>query len=132
MGHFPKQKERGGVCAPPAKVAVMVWAVVVSSSSLSSRLHWPHRHANALVKELETGRERERRRRREGRLQGQRANPILLTTNQSGGVLRCLGGSRGGRQEEVKTEEEISTERRRVGGLQGGSPGSIIRRKEVL
>lgn len=36
-------------------------------------------------------------------------------------------GERGGGEE----EEEISKERRRVGGLQGGSPGSIIPGKEV-
>lgn len=93
----------------------MVWAVAMSGSSLSSRLHWLHHHVNALVKELETGRERERHWRREGRLQGQRANPILLTTNQSGGVLRCLGGNRGGNRGGGEEEEEVSKERREGG-----------------
>lgn len=33
VGHFENQKERGGVCAPPTKVVVMAWIVVVYSSS---------------------------------------------------------------------------------------------------
>lgn len=67
--------------------------------------------------------------RKEGReAAGQRTKPILLTTNQYGGVLCCLGGNRGGKEE----EEEVSRESTRVGGLQGGSPGSIIPAKEVL
>ena len=74
----------------------MVWAAVVSGGSLSSQLHQPHHHVNALVKELETGRGRESE--REGKLQGQRASPVPLTADQSGGVLRCLGGNRGGRR----------------------------------
>ena len=72
----------------------MVRAAVVSGGSLSSHLHRPHHH----VKELETGRGRESEREKEGRLQGQRASPVPLTTDQSGGVLRCLGGNRGGRR----------------------------------
>ena len=61
VGHFQKQKERGGVHVPPTEVVVMVWAVAMSDGSLLSRLHWLHHHVNALVKEPETGGERERR-----------------------------------------------------------------------
>ena len=55
VGHSQKQKAMGG------EVAVMVWAVVVSGSSLYSHLNWAHHHVNALVKELQTGRERQSR-----------------------------------------------------------------------
>lgn len=44
------------------------------------------------------GRERERLWEKKEKERLQEANPVPLTTNQSGGVLRCLGGNRGGRE----------------------------------
>lgn len=43
VGHFQNWKERG-----------VVWALAITGSTLSSCLHWPHQHVNALAKELET------------------------------------------------------------------------------
>ncbi|CAB1429088.1 unnamed protein product [Pleuronectes platessa] len=79
---------------------------MVRGSGRSSRLlRAASPHVNALVKELEDRKRNggaPKRGEGRGRLRGQRSNPVLLTSNQSGAVLCCLGGSRGGAEEEAE------------------------------
>lgn len=57
VGHFDKQKERGGVCARPTKVAVVVWGAVASASPPPPfHFHWLYHHVIAAVTEEEKGR----------------------------------------------------------------------------
>lgn len=83
-------------------------------------LHWPRRHVNTLVKEVETGRERERYRRREERLQVKGPNlSCWLPTNME---VSCA----------VLEETEGGKRRRRWrrgGGKQGKYEGGWTARR---